>query len=185
MIAMMRRGKRLFSFRVETGVTLGVIIVLLLLPAAAVASITNIDDMLSNGITPGDSGNGIFYTGDSPEENTYAWGNCTYWVFIKRKEAGNPIPNTWHNAADWELNALLQGYKIDKTPAVGAIMQTANSAGGLGHVAYVTKVDSITGSWTVSEMNVKGLNVVSERTFTALDAHRYNFIHDRGSSDRD
>jgi surface antigen len=180
MIATMRRGKRLVSFRVETSVILGVIIVLLILPGVVIASITDIDDMLSSGITPGNSGNGIFYTGNSPEDNTYAWGNCTYWVFIKRKEAGQPIPNAWGNAANWELSALLQGYKVDKTPAVGAIMQTANSAGGLGHVAYVTKVDPITGSWTISEMNAKGLNVVNERTYTVLDAHRYNFIHGKG-----
>lgn len=179
MIAMMRRGKRLVSFRVETSVILGVITVLLILPGAAVASIVDIGDMIKNGITPGNSGNGIFYTGDSPEDNTYAWGNCTYWVFIQRKEAGKLIPNTWGNAADWELNALLQGYKVDKTPAVGAIMQTADSAGGLGHVAYVTKVDPITGSWTISEMNVKGLNVVSERILTVLDARKYSFIHDK------
>jgi surface antigen len=179
MIAMMRRGKRLVSFRVETSVILGVITVLLILPGAAVASITDIGDMLKNGITPGSSGNGIFYTGDSPEDNTYAWGNCTYWVFIKRKEAGNLIPNTWGNAADWALNARLQGYEVDQTPTVGAIMQTADSAGGLGHVAYVTKADPILGSWTISEMNVKGLNVVSERTFTVLDARKYNFIHDK------
>lgn len=58
-------------------------------------------------------------------------------------------------------------------------MQTADSAGGLGHVAYVTKVDPITGSWTISEMNVKGLNVVSERILTVLDARKYSFIHDK------
>jgi surface antigen len=179
MIATLRRGKKLVSFKVETGVILGTIIVLLILPGAAVASITNIEDMFNSGVTPGTSGNGIFYTGDSPEDNTYAWGNCTYWVFIKRKEAGRLIPNTWGNAADWALNARLQGYKVDQTPAVGAIMQTANSAGGLGHVAYVTKVDPITGSWTISEMNVKGLNVVSERPLTVLDAHKYSFIHDK------
>ena len=179
MIATLRRGKKFVSFKVETGVILGTIIVLLILPGAAVASITNIGDMLNGGITPGDSGNGIFYTGDSPEDNTYEWGNCTYWVFIKRKEAGNPIPNTWGNAADWALNAMFQDYKVDQTPAVGAIMQTADSAGGLGHVAYVTKVDPITGSWTISEMNVKGLNVVSERILTVLDARKYSFIHDK------
>jgi len=180
MITALRRGKKFTSFKIETGVILGTIIVLLILPGAAVASMTNITDMLKNDVSPGDSGgNGTFYTGNSPQDNTYAWGNCTYWVFIKRKEAGDPIPNNWGNAADWELNARLQGYKVDQTPTVGSIMQTANSAGGLGHVAYVTKVDSITGSWTISEMNAKGLNVVSERTLTIFDTNKYNFIHDK------
>lgn len=178
MITALRRGKKLVSYKVETGVILGTIIVLLILPSAAVASITNIGDMLKNDVMPGNSGtNGTFYTGDSPEDNTYAWGNCTYWVFIKRKEAGKPIANTWGNAATWALYARLQGYKVDQTPAVGAIMQTANSAGGLGHVAYVIKVDQSTGAWTISEMNSKGLNVVSERTLSAASALDYNFIH--------
>jgi surface antigen len=180
MMPIMRHGKRLASFRVETGIILGVIIVLLILPGAAVASITNIGDMLKNDVSPGSSGgNGTFYTGDSPADNTYAWGNCTYWTFIQRQKAGHPIPNTWGNAATWAFYARLQGYAVDQTPAVGAIMQTANSAHGLGHVAYVIKVDPATGAWTISEMNAKGLNVVSERTLTAKDALDYNFIHDK------
>ncbi len=179
MIAGLRRGRRLVSFRVETGVVLGVVIVLLILPGAAVASITNIDDLLKNGISAGNSGNGVFYTGSSPADNTYAWGNCTYWAFIQRQKAGNPIPNTWGNAATWAFYANLQGYGVDQTPIVGAIMQTANAAEGLGHVAYVTKVDLATGAWTISEMNVKGINVVSERTLTAKNALDYNFIHDK------
>lgn len=179
MMATFRRGKKLVSFRTETSIILGVIVVLLILPGAAVASISDIGDMLKNGVSAGNSGDGVFYTGESPQANTYAWGNCTYWTFIQRQNAGHPIPNTWGNAADWELNGLLQGYHIDKTPAVGAVMQTAKSAGGLGHVAYVTEVDPVTGSWKISEMNVKGLNVVSERTLSALDANNYNFIHDK------
>jgi surface antigen len=58
-------------------------------------------------------------------------------------------------------------------------MQTANSAGGLGHVAYVTEVNSATGTWKISEMNSKGLNIVSDRTRTIAQALDYNFIHDK------
>jgi surface antigen len=178
MIAALRHSKRLVSFRAETSIILGVIIVLLILPSAVVASVSNIGDLLENGVSAGDSGgNGVFYTGSSPSDNTYAWGNCTYWVFIQRLNAGNPIPNTWGNAATWAYYAELQGYVVDQTPAVGAIMQTANSAKGLGHVAYVIAVDPATGAWTISEMNSKGLNVVSERTLTAANALDYNFIH--------
>jgi len=179
MITTLRRGKKLVSFRVETSVILGVVMVLLILPGAAVASMTNIEDMLKNGISAGDSGNGVFYTGSSPADNTYEWGNCTYWVFIQRMEAGKPIPNTWGNAADWAWHARIEGYKVDQTPSVGAIMQTANSAGGLGHVAYVTEVNPATGAWKISEMNSKGLNIVSDRTRTMAQALDYNFIHDK------
>jgi len=181
MITALRRGKRLASFKIETGIILGTVIVLLVLPGAAVASMTNISDMLKNNVSPGDSGgNGTFYTGNSPADNTYAWGNCTYWVFIKRQEAGDPIPNTWGNADTWAFYARLQGYKVDQTPTVGAIMQSStDTVYGPGHVAYVTKVDSSTGAWTISEMNAKGLNVVDGRTLPAASALDYNFIHDK------
>lgn len=179
MIGTLRRPKKLVSFRVETGVILGTIIVLLILPGAAFASMTNAAGLFVSGIGAGISGDGVLYTGPSPADNTYAWGNCTYWVFIQRMEAGYPIPNTWGNAATWEYYARLQGYQVDQTPAVGAILQTANAAQGLGHVAYVTAVDPQTGTWTVSEMNVKGINVISERTRAAADARYYNFIHDK------
>ncbi len=179
MTRFLRRGSKLVSFRIETSIILGVIIVLLILPGAALASITNLGELLKTGIGAGDSGNGVLYTGSSPADNTYEWGNCTYWVFIQRLKAGNPIPNIWGNAATWASYAALQGYSVDQTPAVGAVMQTANAARGLGHVAYVTAVDPATGAWTISEMNVKGLNVISEQTKSAAEALNYNFIHDK------
>jgi surface antigen len=180
MISFLRRGRKFVSFRVETGIILGVVIVLLILPGAAVASMSNIGDMLKSGISAGDSGGDrVFYTGSSPADNTYAWGNCTYWVFIRRQEAGKPIPNTWGNAADWAWHARTEGYVVDQTPAVGAIMQTADSAGGLGHVAYVMEVNSPARTWKISEMNSKGLNIVDDRTHTMTEALNYNFIHDK------
>jgi surface antigen len=122
------------------------------------------------------------YEGPAVPGDTYAWGNCTYWVYALRLQAGDPIPTTWGNAATWAPRALLDGYVVNDTPSPGAIMQTANSAGGLGHVAYVTAVDPTTGAWTISEMNVKGLDVVDTTTYPAAAAANYSFIHDKGGS---
>lgn len=119
------------------------------------------------------------YEGQPVPGDTYAWGNCTYWAFALRLQAGDPIPTTWGNAATWAPRAAADGYAVDHMPSVGAIMQTPNSAGGLGHVAYVTAVDPVTGEWTISEMNVKGLDVIDNRTFSASAASAYNFIHDK------
>ena len=58
-------------------------------------------------------------------------------------------------------------------------MQTADSAVGLGHMAYVTNVDSTSGEWTISEMNVEGLDVVDAQVMAALAAGSYNFIHNK------
>lgn len=118
-----------------------------------------------------------FYMGAEVPGDYYAWGNCTYWVFAQRLWAGDPIPATWGNANTWDDNSKLDGYVVDHTPSVNAIYQT--DSGDLGHVAYVTKVNPQTGEWTISEMNVKGLNIVSTRTYTKENAVYFNFIHDK------
>lgn len=118
-----------------------------------------------------------FYMGGPIENDTYEWGNCTYWVFAMRQWAGNPVGQYWGNANTWDDMALSLGYVADHTPTVGAVYQT--DEGKWGHVAYVIAVDSKTGSWTISEMNVKGLNIVSTRTFAKESAIYANFIHDK------
>ena len=120
------------------------------------------------------------YEGPPVEGDTYAWGNCTYWAYALRLKAGNPIPTTWGNAATWAPRAQQDGYAVDHTPSPGAVMQTPDSAGGLGHVAYVTAIDSVTGAWTISEMNVKGLDVVDITTYPATASIKFNFIHNKG-----
>ncbi|HET8671875.1 MAG TPA: CHAP domain-containing protein [Candidatus Saccharimonadales bacterium] len=121
-----------------------------------------------------------FYEGPEVEGDTYEWGNCTYWVYALRLKYGNPIPTTWGNADTWDDRAEADGYLVDHIPAVGAIYQT--DAGKLGHVAYVSAIDPVTGDWTISEMNVRGLNIIDTRTFKAGSAIFYNFIHDKVSS---
>lgn len=118
-----------------------------------------------------------FYMGGPVPGDTYAWGNCTYWAFAMRLWAGNPIPTTWGNANTWDDRAEADGYVVDRTPAVGAVYQT--DGGNLGHVAYVIDVNNQTGAWTISEMNTKGLNIVSSRTFSKESAAHYKFIHDK------
>jgi|SRR5665213_710592 len=119
------------------------------------------------------------YQGPLVQGDSYAWGNCTYWVFFLRQQANDPIPTSWGNAATWAFYAHLGGYLVDHTPTAGAIMQISDVDGGLGHVAYVTAVDSSSGAWTISEMNVLGLDVVDTKTLPATDAINYSFIHDK------
>src|ERR1019366_1757483 len=75
--------------------------------------------------------------------NTYAWGNCTYYVASRRR-----IPNRWGNAVNWYYAAQRAGYSVGTEPAVGAIAWT--SAGWAGHVAIVEAISG--GSVRVSEM---------------------------------
>ena len=122
-----------------------------------------------------------FYMGPPMPDNTYAWGNCTWWSYAMRKWAGSPIPTNWGNANTWDDYAKRDGYVVNSTPAVGAVYQT--DAGEYGHVAYVIAVNEATGEWKVSEMNAPKLNVVSTRTFRKEAAARYSFIHSKPGDD--
>jgi LysM repeat protein len=87
--------------------------------------------------------------------NRFPVGWCTYYVATWRNV-------TWTGDAGWWYdNAKAQGYAVGATPKVGAIMVTWESY--LGHVAYVESVNS-DGSWTVSEMNYVGFDVIDWRT---------------------
>lgn len=116
-----------------------------------------------------------FYTGGPIEGDTYAWGNCTYWVFAMRLWAGYQVPTSWGNANTWDDRAIRDGYEVNHTPAVGAVFQT--DAGKWGHVAYVANVNNQSGQWTISEMNFIGFNIISKRTFSTEAAASYTFIH--------
>ncbi len=118
-----------------------------------------------------------FYNGGVIPGNTYAWGNCTWWAYAMRRWANSPIPNTWGNANTWDDNAKRDGYIVNDTPAAGAVFQT--DEGPYGHVAYVIEVNQINGDWKISEMNARGLSIVSQRTFSKEAAKSYKFIHNK------
>jgi surface antigen len=158
---------------------LAVVVIILSLPVMAVFALgSSTLSILSQSSGSNESVSGL-YQGPLSTTDTYAWGNCTYWVSLLRQQAGDPIPNTWGNAATWAIRAALGGYLVDHTPSKGAIMQISNVDNGLGHVAYVQSVNPADGSWTISEMNVKGLDIVDTKTLPASAALGYSFIHDK------
>jgi surface antigen len=147
-----------------------ILLFLLALPLIATISLTHAE----SASTAGSLYDAASYPGDY-----YAWGNCTWWAAMRRSQISEPIPNSWGNAATWASRAQADGYLVDHTPSYGAIMQIPNVDDGLGHVAFVESVNPTGGSWTISEMNVKGLDVVDNQTLTAAEASDYNFIHTR------
>ncbi len=150
------------------------ILTLLILPIVVLSSFTNLSAVADSGI------NGPYlYTGPNVEGDTYDFGNCTYWVYKLRLEASNPIPNNWGNAIDWAKNAIKDGYLVDQNPEVGSIFQNSNASGGLGHVAYVIEIDEDSKTFTISEMNHLGLDIVDTRKFNLNDENKYEFIHDK------
>jgi surface antigen len=178
----------------ELKILLGVMLALIMLPALGMTVIaqapaatlmaifgTSNFDSSSEPVSqdnPAPSGiailGGFTYPGD-----TYALGNCTYWVFARRAQVGEPIPTTWGNAVTWASRAQADGYVVDHTPTQYAIMQIPNVAGGLGHVAFVESIGPGS-TWNISEMNVLGLYIVDHKNMPASAAASYNFIHTKG-----
>jgi len=152
--------------KTEIMVVFGVMAVLFLLPIIAIVSMTDIGALADSKVK--------LYTGPASTLNTYIYGYCTFWAAMRREQVGLPIPNNWGDAHTWDDRSRDAGYLVNHTPAVNAIMES--DAGPLGHVAFVEKV-SPDGSWEVSEMNVKGWDILSSRTFKPDQAKNYNFIH--------
>lgn len=158
--------KSAVSMKKEIWIVLGVLAVLLAMPVVAVMAMTDIGGLNEQGTR--------LYTGNASTTNTYDYGYCTFWTAMRREEVGKPIPNNWGDAHTWDDRSKLAGYTVNHTPSLYAIMET--DAGALGHVAFVEEV-GLDGSWKVSEMNVKGWDILSNRTFMPWQAKEYNFIH--------
>jgi len=95
--------------------------------------------------------------------NSYAYGNCTFYVKNRRSDIGNH----WGHAWMWLSSARNAGYATGNVPRVGAIAWNGMIPGysPLGHVAYV---EAVNGNYvTVSEMNAPYFNVVTRRTVPA------------------
>lgn len=113
--------------------------------------------------------------------NTYSAGYCTWWAANRRAEIGKPIPSNWGNADQWDDYARAQGYLVDKTPEVGAIVQDEGGWGRLWYIYHVAFVEEVRadGSILVSQMNVGGWGVISSQVITAEQIVRtdLDFIH--------
>ncbi len=174
-VLMLTAGNNMKKLVAVSLVTMAIVVSL---PVAAVFSMGGSVMLFLAGTTSAEAAETQgFYMGGPVPGDTYEWGNCTYWAYAMRLWAGHPIGQYWGNANMWDTSALSEGYVVNHTPEVGAVFQT--DEGKWGHVAYVTKVDVLTGQWTISEMNAPTLNVVSTRTFAKESANYYTFIHDK------
>lgn len=106
--------------------------------------------------------------------NDYAAGNCTWYAYEARLRMDRPISGNWGNAATWAIRAQSQGYPVDRNPEIGAVFQDNIGATGLGHVAIVKQINE-DGTILISEMNARGLGVISDRIIT--NPGSYNYIH--------
>ena len=105
--------------------------------------------------------------------NTYAFGQCTWYVYNRMQELGTPVENGLGNGADWYKNTKAKGYKTDTQPHVGWAVSFSQGADGAdatyGHVAVVEAISDDKRHFLVSECNVvsSGSGTVSFRELTA------------------
>lgn len=105
--------------------------------------------------------------------NTYAFGQCTWYVYNRMQELGTPVENGLGNGADWGKNAKAKGYTTDSQPHVGWAVSFSQGADGAdatyGHVAVVEAISDDKKHFLVSECNVvsSGSGTVSFRELTA------------------
>jgi surface antigen len=99
----------------------------------------------------------------SSSGNLYVPGYCTWYVKNQRPD----LPNNLGNADTWVSRARAQGLPTGSTPRAGAVGQRGM------HVVYVKSVNS-DGSVNISEMNHKGLYVITHRT---LPGNYFQYIY--------
>jgi N-acetylmuramoyl-L-alanine amidase len=107
--------------------------------------------------------------------NGYDYGWCTWHAANRRIEIGRPLPTNLGNAISWYSLAQRAGLPVGTQPQAGAVLWHANM-GGLGHVAFVEKVND-DGSILVSDMNYPSWGRVTYRTVQPGEFGKYRFIY--------
>ena len=109
------------------------------------------------------------------EYNWAGGGQCVGYAIWYRQQIGRPVPTNWGNANTWASRAAAAGWRVDKTPEVGAVFQTPS--GWYGHVGVVVGVNG-DGSIRVRETNYNyRVGRVTEATIPAAAVGRFNYIH--------
>lgn len=133
-----------------------------------------------SGVTTGDVPQGYSLTKEINTSSytglSYPWGQCTWYVYNRGKEVGVSFGEYMGNGGQW-MNA--PGYQTTHTPTEHSALSFSPGQAGAdptyGHVAFVEQVKS-DGSILISESNVKGLGVVSYRTFDAETAKQFTYV---------
>ena len=111
--------------------------------------------------------------------STYAFSQCTWWVYLRRHELNLPVGSHYGNGHMWADSARALGYWVDNTPRnVGDIMVfrqgQEGSSSAYGHVAIVEAINP-DGSITTSECGASYHGKPFSRTFT--NVHDFQYIH--------
>ncbi|OAW32600.1 CHAP domain-containing protein [Staphylococcus hominis] len=120
-----------------------------------------------------------FWEKNPMKYNTYAKGQCTYYVFDRVKEDHYLISNQWGDAKHWANKAKKQGYTVNENPTKGSILHYPK--GKHGHVAYVEQVNN-DGSLIVSDMNFRKPYEITTRFVDVDQVDQFNYIHPKSNT---
>ncbi len=148
----------------------------IIIPGGTIAAVAPAVPAGNGSAVPSSRGQATNITAFSATGNGYDYGYCTWYAYNRRAALGMPISGFWGNASSWASLARQNGFSVNTTPSIGAVMQNSYTAGGYGHVAVVESIES-DGSVVISEMNYNGWNVKSTRTIPASQVGSNNFIH--------
>lgn len=127
--------------------------------------------------------NGIYNNPAGINGNPMVRGQCTWYAWYWRATEGvamglRPMPGgaTLSHARYWASRAAAMGFKVNRTPSVGAVFQT--TSGYYGHVGIVLAVNP-DGSIKVREMNLdsRGVGTLTEGIIPASSVGSFNYIH--------
>ncbi len=107
--------------------------------------------------------------------NGYDKGYCTWHASSRRAAVGKPIPANLGNASTWKVRAQLAGIPTGNVPKKHAVIWTP-PRDYYGHVGFVEEVYP-DGSVLVSEMNVRGWNVLTEKVLSPAQAAGFFYIY--------
>ncbi|WP_278925986.1 glucosaminidase domain-containing protein [Staphylococcus auricularis] len=109
----------------------------------------------------------------------YPYGQCTWYVYNRLQQFDLNVDTVMGNGGDWATHALAKGYTVSNIPkahtAVSFKPGQLGSDSVYGHVAFVEEVKA-DGSIVISESNVKGLGVISQRVISEADAQQLSYI---------
>jgi surface antigen len=174
----MRTNKRLAVVGLVSGLLAGGAV--LALPASAVTG-TRLCHGYEDCRSRGYSDHGYQANGGGSYWNMYTGHNCTNYVAFRLVQGG--MANLRPAADAGQSNAALSAYlwglvyasKTDSAPKVGSVAWwAAGSAGSIGHVAYVERVDA--DSITVSEDSSSG-NDFDWKTISRSQGWPTGFVH--------
>jgi len=107
---------------------------------------------------------------------SYPYGQCTWFVYNRGKEVGVNFGGYMGNGCQW---MYAPNYQTTHIPTEHSALSFSPGQAGAdptyGHVSFVEQVKS-DGSILVSESNVKGLGVISYRTFDAETARQFTYV---------